>query len=179
MMTIKILESLLEPTLLLDRDGQIIWMNEACAQLLQVPARKLLRQKIKLTQFLKFERELKELNQLPQITEPTSYVETTFVTQENIEGRVQISIQPFDSSTKYLVYMRDVNLEQTLQKKYRRELEAKIAYIQELEEAKAQLEDYSKNLEIKVQERTLELRYANRQMEALINSLDQGFLIFH
>ena len=42
----------------------------------------------------------------------------------------------------------------------------------------AELEDYAKNLEKKVNTRTAELRAANHLLEALLNSLGQGFLIF-
>ena len=41
-----------------------------------------------------------------------------------------------------------------------------------------QLEDYSKNLEVKVEERTIELKKANDFMGAMINSLDQGLFVF-
>lgn len=41
-----------------------------------------------------------------------------------------------------------------------------------------QLEDYSKNLEHKVEERTIELKTANDFVGAMINSLDQGLFVF-
>ncbi|MBY0416337.1 MAG: cell wall metabolism sensor histidine kinase WalK, partial [Bdellovibrionales bacterium] len=41
-----------------------------------------------------------------------------------------------------------------------------------------QLEDYSKNLEVKVEQRTIELKNANDFMGAMINSLDQGLFVF-
>jgi two-component system chemotaxis sensor kinase CheA len=41
-----------------------------------------------------------------------------------------------------------------------------------------QLEDYSKNLEKKVEQRTIELKTANDFMGAMINSLDQGLFVF-
>ena len=41
-----------------------------------------------------------------------------------------------------------------------------------------QLEDYSKNLEQKVEERTIELKTANDFVGAMINSLDQGLFVF-
>lgn len=41
-----------------------------------------------------------------------------------------------------------------------------------------QLEDYSKNLEVKVEERTIELKTANDFVGAMINSLDQGLFVF-
>ncbi|MDO9181825.1 MAG: ATP-binding protein, partial [Bacteriovorax sp.] len=42
----------------------------------------------------------------------------------------------------------------------------------------AKLEDYSKNLEIMVEQRTLELKQANDFMALMVNSLDQGLLVF-
>lgn len=42
----------------------------------------------------------------------------------------------------------------------------------------AKLEDYSKNLEKMVEERTLELKKANDFMALMVNSLDQGLLVF-
>lgn len=46
------------------------------------------------------------------------------------------------------------------------------------EELIAKLEDYSKNLEIMVEQRTLELKKANDFMALMVNSLDQGLLVF-
>jgi two-component system chemotaxis sensor kinase CheA len=40
------------------------------------------------------------------------------------------------------------------------------------------LEDYNKNLELKVQERTAQLSEANEFIKAMVNSLDQGLLVF-
>lgn len=50
--------------------------------------------------------------------------------------------------------------------------------IKELEVANQKLDDYSKNLEIKVQERTRELKDANDFIKTMINSLDQGLFVF-
>src|SRR5690606_17910733 len=50
--------------------------------------------------------------------------------------------------------------------------------IVDLRKAKAQLEDYSKNLEQKVEQRTAELAEANALIAAVINSLKQGFFVF-
>lgn len=50
--------------------------------------------------------------------------------------------------------------------------------IEELRGAKAQIEDYSKNLEQKVEERTRELKSANDFIQAMIDSLDQGLFVF-
>lgn len=50
--------------------------------------------------------------------------------------------------------------------------------ILQLEEANEQLEDYNKNLERMVEERTAELKKANDFIATMINSLDQGLLVF-
>lgn len=49
---------------------------------------------------------------------------------------------------------------------------------EQLEKANIQLEDYSKNLERMVEERTAELKKANDFIATMINSLDQGLLVF-
>lgn len=50
--------------------------------------------------------------------------------------------------------------------------------ISQLEDANAQLEEYNKNLEKMVEERTAELKKANDFINTMINSLDQGLLVF-
>lgn len=50
--------------------------------------------------------------------------------------------------------------------------------IQELKEANVKIEDYSKNLEVMVEERTAELKSANDFIQAMIDSLDQGLFVF-
>ena len=57
-------------------------------------------------------------------------------------------------------------------------LEAKVDMINKLEEANIKLEDYSHNLEQKVEQRTIELKRANDFMGAMVNSLDQGLMVF-
>jgi len=55
---------------------------------------------------------------------------------------------------------------------------AKEEMIIQLEKANVELENYSKNLELMVAQRTLELKNANDFMNAMVNSLDQGLLVF-
>jgi two-component system chemotaxis sensor kinase CheA len=50
--------------------------------------------------------------------------------------------------------------------------------IVELKSSREALEDYAKNLEKKVAERTAELKASNDMISAMVNSLGQGFLIF-
>lgn len=51
-------------------------------------------------------------------------------------------------------------------------------YVEQLKIANAQLEDYNRNLEQKVRERTEELFKANQFLDAMVNSLDQGLFVF-
>ncbi len=57
-------------------------------------------------------------------------------------------------------------------------LESKEVIIEELRVAQAKLEDYSKNLEKMVEQRTIELKRANDFMAAMVDSLDQGLMVF-
>ena len=54
----------------------------------------------------------------------------------------------------------------------------KEAMIYQLNVANLKLEDYSKNLEVMVADRTAELKNANDFMGAMVNSLDQGLVVF-
>jgi two-component system, chemotaxis family, sensor kinase CheA len=57
-------------------------------------------------------------------------------------------------------------------------LSQKEEMINQLEIANVKLEDYSKNLEKMVEDRTKELKKANDFIGAMINSLDQGLMVF-
>lgn len=57
-------------------------------------------------------------------------------------------------------------------------LKSKEVIINELKKAKIKLEDYSKNLEKMVAQRTKELKEANDFLDTMINSLDQGLMVF-
>lgn len=112
---------------------------------------------------------------------PVPWTEIDFsVRGKDKSGKVQISIQPFmeGSDRRWVVTLHDVTLEETLHRKYQGELEQKEGVILQLQEAQAQLEAYSKNLEKMVEERTSELRSANQMLSAIMDSLGQGFLVF-
>ncbi len=96
------------------------------------------------------------------------------------QGKLQVTVQPFmeGEAKRWAILMHDVTLEETLHKKYQGELEQKEVFISELQNAKAKLENYSKNLEHMVEERTAEVRTANRMLNAIMNSLGQGFVVF-
>ncbi len=58
-------------------------------------------------------------------------------------------------------------------------LQAKEGEISKLEEAQTQLEQYSKNLEFMVRQRTQALNKTNLTLKAILNSLGQGIIVFN
>lgn len=182
MTKLELFDSLLEPVFVLDGEGHVQYCNEAAALLCGLNVRKILRQKGLLTELLEFQEPLEWFANLSQVSEPTPYKEVRFKNGTGTEGRVQLTAQTLTSTEenpRWIVFVRDVTLEENLQKKYRAELEKKEGVIQELQKAQAELQNYSRNLESMVQERTRELKELNVQMKALLDSLSQGFLIFN
>lgn len=174
-------DTLLEPVFVLTADQKVVYCNETAAIVCGLSVRKITRG-LKFGDLLTFSDAIEGLDNLIAISEPTAYKEVTFTTSQGGEGKVQITLQPiFDSmgDKNWVVFVRDVTLEERLQKKYRAELEQKEDVIKALEDAKVQLEDYSKNLEKMVAERTAELSSMNQTMTALLDSLGQGFFIFN
>jgi two-component system, chemotaxis family, sensor kinase CheA len=165
-MDAKIFDTLLEPVFILNKEKQVLYCNEAAALIADISARKMVRSKQELNQIFKFFEPVASLDSLTTVVDPTGYQELAFESSSGKTGKVQITIQPvfFESANCWLVFFRDVTLEETLQKKYRKELE--------------QVENYSKNLEKMVEERTAQIQQLNLMMKALLDSLNQGFFIF-
>ena len=179
----KIFDALLEPTFVLDQEGRVLYCNEPASLLCDVSVRKLVRAKMVLTSLFQFDELIEPLKNIGAVTDSTPYQEVSFQTESGKKGRVQMTLQPFspdptESTPRWLLFFRDVTLEETLQRKYRAELEKKENVILALEEAQKKLEDYSRNLEKMVAERTEQLSQINTRMKALLDSLGQGFLIF-
>lgn len=176
-----IFDTLLEPVFVLNAEQKVVYCNETAAVVCDLSIRKITKG-MKFLELFEFSEPIDGLNELINITDPTPYKEVNFKTSQGGEGKVQITLQPiFDSmgDKNWIVFVRDVTLEERLQKKYRAELEQKEDVIKDLEDAKAQLENYSKNLEQMVADRTAEIQRMNQMMTALLDSLNQGFFIFN
>ncbi len=173
-----VFDSLLEPVFIVNKDIVVLYCNESACQLTSLSIRKIVKTKKILTELLQFKSSVDLFSQLSSIKDPTPYIEIEFSTVLIQEGKAQLTIQQF-SSDSWIVYFRDVTLEERLQKKYRSELENKEKVIKDLEIAKIQLEIYSKQLESLVAERTKEITSLNKMMKALLDSLNQGFFVFH
>lgn len=174
-------DTLLEPVFVLNAEQKVVYCNETAAIIAGLSIRKITRG-LKLSELFEFSETIEALDNLINVCDATPYKEVSFKAVHAEEGKVQITLQPiFDSmgDKNWIVFVRDVTLEERLQKKYRAELEQKEDVIKDLENAKLQLEDYSKNLEVMVADRTKELSRLNQTMSALLDSLGQGFFIFN
>lgn len=178
----KLFDTLLEPVFILNNEKKVLYCNEPAALIADLSVRKITRSQPALDQLFKFAENVDHLGSLDQIQDPTPYQEVSFSTDSGKSGKIQITLQPFapiEGQKTWIVFFRDVTLEETLQKKYRAELEQKEDVIVDLQKAQAELEKYSKNLEKMVDERTTEIRKLNQMMTALLDSLHQGFFIFN
>jgi two-component system chemotaxis sensor kinase CheA len=181
-MDAKIFDTLLEAVFIIDDRKKILYCNEPASLLCGISVRKVIRQQPIIDELFHFSEPIGNLANLIEVTEPTAYQEVAFRTDNEKTGKVQVTIQPFSethSDKSWIVFFRDVTLEETLQKKYRAELEQKEGVILDLQKARAELEKYSKNLEKMVDERTAEIQKLNQMMAALLDSLHQGFFVFN
>lgn len=175
----QLFDALLEPCYVLNQDLRIVYCNETAAQQCGLTVRKA--QRTTFREALSFSEPIEWLENISTVTDATPYKEIHFKNNDGAEGKVQITCQEIPSGTEernWVVFVRDVTLEERLQNKYRGELEQKEGYILELQKAQAELEKYSKNLEVMVEERTAEVRKLNRLMAALLDSLGEGFFVF-
>lgn len=171
-------DTLLEPVFILDENKVITYCNETASQFFDANPRKVIRSKYIITEVIQFSEPIDFLDNIKNLHDASPYKEISFKTLTSHEGKAQITLQPFDSQS-WLLFFRDVTLEERLQKKYRAELEQKESVIDDLKSARAQLEIYSKQLESLVEERTKEIVSLNKTMKALLDSLNQGFFIFY
>jgi len=173
-------DTLLEPTFILGAEGKVVYCNEPAALICEMSVRKISRGLL-FKDLFTFSETIEGLDNLSGIKDPTPYKEVNFETPGGQKGKVQVTIQPIQNEQgeqHWIIFVRDVTLEERLQKKYRAELEQKEDVILDLQKARAELEKYSKNLEKMVEERTQQISNMNRLMKALLDSLSQGFFIF-
>lgn len=178
----KLFDTLLEPIFILNHEKKVLYCNEPAGLICDISIRKIMRSQPVFDQLFQFAEPIANLEALDQVIDPTPYQEVAFTVESGKTGKIQITMQPFseiDGQKTWIVFFRDVTLEETLQKKYRAELEQKEDVILDLQKAQAELEKYSKNLEKMVDERTAEIKKLNQMMTALLDSLHEGFFIFN
>lgn len=177
-----VFEHFLDSILIVDRSLRVWYANAAASILLETSQRRLRDGKF-LIELVKFSPELfEDVSELWTVKDPTPYRELTYEATGGKSGNVKIFFQadPFTDpdDPSWIIYMRDTTLESRLQKKYRAEISAKEAIINDLQAAQAELAGYSKNLEEKVELRAKELASLNRLQQALVNSLSEGLFVF-
>ena len=189
MIDYKLFDSIQEVVLVVDHEFKVVYGNTAASILFEVSPRRFQSRKA-LSNFVSFEPNAMDLK-LESLTEPSQMREVIFTTPGGLSGSVQVIVQPQPSyfSTgsvtaeasdghRFIVTIRDVSLEKVLQKKYRGELDQKESVISDLKTARAELEDYSKNLEKMVADRTAEITKTNALIRTILDSLGQGILVF-
>lgn len=172
-------ELLLEPTLVINTQGTVVYLNPSAEKLFSITKRKALASK-KFLELAQFSSTLKELKSLETHNEAISYKECQFTTFSGTKGHIQISLQPYSHLEErfWIVYCRDLSIGDHLHHNYKLQLEKKDISAKKIVRAHEELGKYSEILEEKVKARTLELENLNATMRALLDSLDQGFLIF-
>lgn len=175
-------DGLIDCVFVINSDKGVIYCNESAAKLCESSVKRLAKGK-PIHSIIEFSD--KELFTMPNGEKgrdlPAPYSEMKFNLKTGKEGKVQIAIQPFTEASgekRWAIMIRDVTLEEVLHAKYHKQLEEKEVYIQQLQTAQKQLENYSKNLEQMVEERTQEVNRANIMLNAIMESLGQGFLVF-
>ncbi|MGZ3797572.1 MAG: PAS domain-containing protein, partial [Pseudobdellovibrionaceae bacterium] len=130
-------DTLLEPTFILNAEGKVVYCNEPAAIICELSVRKISRG-MSFKDLFSFSEPIEGIEQLNNVKDPTPYKEVNFETPAGQKGKVQITLQllPDDQSDPHwLVFVRDVTLEERLQKKYRAELEQKEDVILDLKKA--------------------------------------------
>lgn len=183
-MEFSLFDHLFDYIVVCDHTGHIVYVNDSAAGWLQSSVRRLSGGKRKLKDLVVLESLSLDQNfALDSGKVDLGWTETRYDLKEveAIEGMIQVYIKTFSIELqKFCFYwFHDVSLEEKLHRKYQAELIDKELAYESLAQAKALLEEYSKNLELKVAERTRELTDANKLLETIMNSLGQGFLVFN
>ena len=165
-MEFSVFDSILDLIFVIDGDGKIVYCNETVATFCQTSVRRVTG-KASIQDIIGFsEPGLVPFNaDSPGRMTPTPFIETEFnLVKVEKRGKVQLAIRPV-SSGHWGIFMKDVSLEETLAAKYRGEL--------------AKTEEYARGLEKMVEARTAELGAVNQTLNAILNSLGQGFFTFN
>lgn len=177
-------DSLIDGVFVFDKNKTVTYCNEAAASLVGLSVRRVLKGK-KVFELINFSDN--ELFSMPDghkgedAPVPNTELEFTAL-KSNEVGKIQLTLQPFkepSGEAQWILLLHDVTLEESLHSKYHAQLEAKEEVIEELKKAKLKIENYSKNLEKMVADRTEALNQANMTLKAIMNSLGQGFLTFN
>jgi two-component system chemotaxis sensor kinase CheA len=167
MVEFAVFDYLLDSVFIVDGDGKIVYCNEMAATLCQSSVRRL-SGKALFQDVLEFT----EPGLLPFTAEshgrtaPSPQIETAYTFKKfEKAGKTQLTVRPMGDGLHWVFFMHDVSLEETLAAKYKAELQ--------------KTEEYARSLEKMVEARTAELRKVNQTLNAILDSLGQGFFTFN
>jgi len=166
MVDFSVFDYLLDTVIIVDGDGKIVYCNEMAATLCQSSVKRMAG-KVMFHDVLTF----KEPGLLPFTADshgrnaPSAQIETAYTFKKfEKEGKTQLTVRPMGDGKHWVFFMHDVSLEETLAAKYKAELQ--------------KTEEYARSLEKMVEARTAELRKVNQTLNAILDSLGQGFFTF-
>ncbi len=168
MVDFAVFDYLLDSVFIVDGDGKVVYCNEMAATFCQSSVRRL-SGKAMLADHLAFT----EPGLLPFTPEshgrnaPSPQIETAYTMPklDGKKGKTQLTVRPMGDGKHWVFFLHDVSLEETLAAKYKAELQ--------------KTEEYARNLEKLVEARTAELRKVNQTLNAILDSLGQGFFTFN
>ncbi len=167
MVDFAVFDYLLDSVFIVDGDGKIVYCNEMAATFCQSSVRRL-SGKAMMVDHLNFA----ESGLLPFTPEshgrtaPSPQIETAYTMPKlGKTGKTQLTVRPMGDGQHWVFFLHDVSLEETLAAKYKAELQ--------------KTEEYARNLEKLVEARTAELRKVNQTLNAILDSLGQGFFTFN
>lgn len=162
-----VFDLLLDSVFVVDNDGRVVYCNDVAATLCQSSVKRLTNGKTSFSDIIKFA----EPGLLPFDENalgrqaPSPLIETAYsLLKVEKNGKTQLTVRPVGDGQHWIYFLHDVSLEETLAAKYRAEL--------------AKTEEYARNLEKLVEARTAELRKVNQTLNAILDSLGQGFFTF-
>ncbi|OFZ25339.1 MAG: hypothetical protein A2381_19320 [Bdellovibrionales bacterium RIFOXYB1_FULL_37_110] len=133
-MNYNIFNNLLESIVVVDQNYNVVYANEAFSLLINLPLRRILKNKKFFEIMMTNDVLLKDTQKLTTVVDSTPYKEISFTTLQDQKGTIQYSLQKIhtEGEPHWLFFFRDVTLEQQLQRKYKRELSEKETLIDKL-----------------------------------------------
>lgn len=169
-------EYILDVVIVFNEKREMVYFNSATATLLDMSPRRIMKVN-HIYELITFEDNgifLMENGEMGK-TDEMKMTEIHFTTKKGKSGTGLVSIKKMkiedNDEDLWVTIIRDISLEVSLHEKYQEKL-------REMEVANAKLEEYSRDLEKMVEKRTLELKKAHDFQRAMVNSLDQGLMVF-
>lgn len=166
MVDFSVFDYLLDTVIIVNGEGKIVYCNEMAATLCQSSVKRLAG-KVMFHDVLEFaEAGLLPFNENSHgRLAPSAQIETAYTFKKfEKQGKTQLTVRPMGDGQHWVFFMHDVSLEETLAAKYKAELQ--------------KTEEYARSLEKMVEARTAELRKVNQTLNAILDSLGQGFFTF-